>query len=174
MTLVNGPGHTTGRQAKTNRGAGDAVLGFEAGPTESSADANVEPDPDTYLPWPDPAKVAAWWAKRSSALARNSRYFLGKPIAADWLRQVLADGRQRQRAAAALELKLFQPGRPLYEVRAPGYWVEERRDIPESRLDFMHFSTAGSDVRKTTDRWISIISGPIRASSSSSLSSRAS
>jgi uncharacterized protein (TIGR02270 family) len=95
--------------------------GFEAGPTENPSDDNVDPDPDTYLPWPDPDKVAAWWAKRASGFPRNSRYLLGKPIAADWLRQVLKDGRQRQRAAAALELALLRPGQPLYEVRAPGF-----------------------------------------------------
>ena len=34
---------------------------------------------------------------------------------------VLRNGRQRQRAAAALELALQQPGQPLFEVRAPGF-----------------------------------------------------
>src|SRR5438270_891232 len=71
--------------------------GFEAGPTEDAADNDVDPDPDTYLPWPDPDKVAAWWAKRSSGFSRNSRYLLGKPIAEGWMLQVLKDGRQRQR-----------------------------------------------------------------------------
>jgi hypothetical protein len=28
---------------------------------------------------------------------------------------------QRQRAAAALELAILQPGQPLFEVRAPGF-----------------------------------------------------
>ena len=30
-------------------------------------------------------------------------------------------GRQRQRAAAALELAIRQPSQPLFEVRAPGF-----------------------------------------------------
>ena len=30
-------------------------------------------------------------------------------------------GYQRQRAAAALELAILKPGRPLFEVRAPGW-----------------------------------------------------
>ena len=46
-------------------------------------------------------------------------------------------------------------GNHLDEAPAPGYWVDERRDIPETTRDFMHFSTDGADVRKTTDRWIS-------------------
>ena len=39
----------------------------------------------------------------------------------DWLRDVWRNGRQRQRAAAASELALQQPGQPLVEVRAPGF-----------------------------------------------------
>jgi len=46
-------------------------------------------------------------------------------------------------------------GNHLDEVPAPGFWADERREIPETTRDFMHFSTAGADVRKTTDRWIS-------------------
>jgi hypothetical protein len=38
----------------------------------------------------------------------------------EWLGQVLRDGYQRQRAAAALELAIRNPGQPLFEVRAPG------------------------------------------------------
>jgi uncharacterized protein (TIGR02270 family) len=94
---------------------------FEAGPTENPADEDVDPDPDGFLPWPDPDKVAAWWAKHSSDFPRNSRYLLGKPIGSDWCREVLKTGRQRQRAAAALELAIRRPGTPLVEVRAPGF-----------------------------------------------------
>ena len=36
------------------------------------------------------------------------------------LRDVLRHSMQRQRAAAALELVLLEPGRPLFEVRARG------------------------------------------------------
>jgi len=39
----------------------------------------------------------------------------------DWLKIVLRDGRQRQRAAAALELAIRQPGQPLFNVKAPGF-----------------------------------------------------
>ena len=39
----------------------------------------------------------------------------------DSLRDVLKNGYQRQRAAAALELAIREPGKPLYEVRAPGF-----------------------------------------------------
>ena len=46
-------------------------------------------------------------------------------------------------------------GNHLESVPAPGYWAGERKDIPETTLDFMHFSTAGADERRVTDRWIS-------------------
>jgi len=39
----------------------------------------------------------------------------------EWLKTVLRDGRQRQRAAAALELAIRQPGTPLFNVKAPGF-----------------------------------------------------
>jgi hypothetical protein len=52
---------------------------------------------------------------------QGARYLLGKPMNPDWLRDILRNGRQRQRAAAALELALQQPGQPLFEVCAPGF-----------------------------------------------------
>jgi hypothetical protein len=39
----------------------------------------------------------------------------------EWLQQVLRDGYLRQRAAAALELAIRQPGTPLFNVKAPGF-----------------------------------------------------
>jgi hypothetical protein len=39
----------------------------------------------------------------------------------DWLRQVLREGKQRQRAAAALELAIREPNKPLFNVAAPGF-----------------------------------------------------
>ena len=95
--------------------------GFEAGPTENPEDENVEMDPDDNLPWPDPALIAKWWNAHQGEFQKGARYLLGKPITVDWLQQVLRIGRQRQRAAAALELAMRQPGKPLFEVRAPGF-----------------------------------------------------
>jgi hypothetical protein len=46
---------------------------------------------------------------------------MGKPITIDWCKQVLRTGRQRQRAAAALELAMRRRGSPLFEVRSPGF-----------------------------------------------------
>jgi uncharacterized protein (TIGR02270 family) len=85
---------------------------YNAGPTEDPADENVEMDPDDNLPWPEPSLVQQWWDANRSRFQNGSRYLLGNPITDDWLKIVLRDGRQRQRAAAALEIALRNPGQP--------------------------------------------------------------
>jgi uncharacterized protein (TIGR02270 family) len=94
---------------------------FEAGPSEDPADDNVEMDPDERLPWPDVALIERWWAKRHGEFAPGARYLLGKPITIEGAEQVLRMGKQRQRAAAAMELAILRPGSVLFEVRAPGF-----------------------------------------------------
>jgi uncharacterized protein (TIGR02270 family) len=100
---------------------GEWPNGFEAGPTEDPEDENVEMDPDEDLPWPEPERIARWWHAHRSAFQSGTRYLLGKPMSPAWLQDVLRNGRQRQRAAAALELAMQQPGQPLFEIRAPGF-----------------------------------------------------
>ena len=94
---------------------------FEAGPTENPEDEDVEMDPDENLPWPDPKLVARWWGQRQDEFQPGTRYLLGKPISAAWCQEILRTGRQRQRAAAALELAIRHPGKPLFNVAAPGF-----------------------------------------------------
>ena len=50
----------------------------------------------------------------------------GLEITAESARRTLRNGQQRQRAAAAIELALFQPRAPLFEVRARGSWQQQR------------------------------------------------
>jgi len=100
---------------------GERPEGFESGPTEDPADENVEMDADENLPWPDPTLIEKWWQSCRSGFQPGTRHLLGKPITIDWCKHVLRVGRQRQRAAAALELAMRQPGTPLFEVRAPGF-----------------------------------------------------
>lgn len=95
--------------------------GFESGPTEDPADEDVQMDPDENLPWPDPTLILKWWQLNKSSFQSGTRYLLGKPITIERCQQVLRIGRQRQRAAAALELAMRKPGTPLFEVRAPGF-----------------------------------------------------
>jgi uncharacterized protein (TIGR02270 family) len=100
---------------------GKSPEGFEAGPTENPEDENVEMDPDEDLPWPNPELVLGWWNKNKGRFKNGTRYLLGQPISSAHLQQVLRIGRQRQRTAAALELAMMKPGRPLFEARAPGF-----------------------------------------------------
>jgi len=93
---------------------------FEAGPTENPEDENVDMDPDDNLPWPAPELIAKWWSVHQAEFQNGARYLLGKPISVEWCQQVLRSGRQRQRAAVALELAIREPGQPLFNVAAPG------------------------------------------------------
>jgi uncharacterized protein (TIGR02270 family) len=95
--------------------------GFESGPSEDPNDENVEMDPDEHLPWPDPNLIEKWWAEHNGNFQRGTRYLLGNPISVVWCEHVLRAGRQRQRAAAALEIAIRQPGRALFNVAAPGF-----------------------------------------------------
>lgn len=94
--------------------------GFESGPNDDPGDENVEMDPDDNLAWPDPGAVTKWWAKKSGEYANGTRYLIGKPMTIENLQRALRVGYQRQRAAAAIELAIRNPGQPLFEVRARG------------------------------------------------------
>lgn len=100
---------------------GEPPEGFESGPTENPEDENVTLDPDENLAWPKAEAVEKWWSDRQDAFVKGKRYLVGKPVTLDWLHEVLQSGYQRQRAAAALELAIQQPGQPLFEVRSPGF-----------------------------------------------------
>ncbi len=97
-----------------------APADFAAGPNDDPADENVALDEDEHLPWPDPARLSAWWSGNKARFAAGTPYFLGVPKdQADYV-MALSEAFQRQRRAAALELALRQPGRAMFEVRARG------------------------------------------------------
>ena len=104
---------------------GEWPEGFEAGPTESPEDEDVELDPDEDIPWPESELIAEWWSKNKGKFANETQYLFGQPISAEHLHKILRTGYQRQRAAAALELAILQPGQPLFEVRAP--WSRQKQ-----------------------------------------------
>ncbi len=99
----------------------DKPEGFEAGPTEDPEDDNVEMDADEDLPWPNPQLIEKWWFTHRIEFQHGIRHLLGKPITVEWLQEVLRIGKQRQRIAAATELAMRQPGRPLFNTSAPGF-----------------------------------------------------
>lgn len=92
---------------------------FESGPNDDPNDPNVDMDEDDGLPWPDAAKIQAWWHANSQRFQPGTRYFMGEPLNRDNCVRVLKEGFQRQRIAAALYLSLLNPGTPLFEWRAP-------------------------------------------------------
>jgi len=82
-------------------------VGVETGPTDDPADPDVELDPDDKLPWPDPERVAKWWAAQRGGYAPGTRYLIGKPITPESLaeiRRMFVDAQeraQRERDVAA-------------------------------------------------------------------------
>jgi uncharacterized protein (TIGR02270 family) len=95
--------------------------GFESGPNEDPLDKRVDLDPDEHLPWPHLEKLKTWWGLNKSKFHEGTRYLVGQPTTPASLQEVLHQGNQRQRFAAALELGLREPGRPIFEIRAPGF-----------------------------------------------------
>jgi uncharacterized protein (TIGR02270 family) len=95
--------------------------GFDVGPGDDPQDENVLPDPDGDLPWPRVRMVGAWWESRKSFFASGKRYLAGREVSAGAVREVLAGGLQRQRAAAAVELVVLERNTPLVEVRSPAF-----------------------------------------------------
>ena len=93
--------------------------GYDAVPNDDPEDGNVAMDPYEELPCPSFERITAWWNKNRGSYPNGLRHLQGKPITEDHLQYVLKTGRQRSRAAAALELAMMKPGQPLFEVRAP-------------------------------------------------------
>jgi uncharacterized protein (TIGR02270 family) len=101
---------------------GDKPESFEAGPSENAEDSDVSMDLDESLGWPVPAMVTQWWNKHRPRFQSGRRYFRGKEITVESLRDGLVNGTQLQRATAALGIALRDPTRPLFEVRARGHF----------------------------------------------------
>lgn len=96
------------------------------GPNDNPEDDNVDLDPDEGLPWPDIPKIQAWWQANGSGYANGTRTFMGGPVTAARCQEILRTGYQRQRIGAALYACLLEPGRALFEWRAPA-WRQKRR-----------------------------------------------
>ncbi len=99
---------------------GEQPESFAVGPTENPEDEEVAMDSDEDLPWPDPQRIQTWWSTNKGCFQAGVRYLVGQPSTLEQCQRVLVTGRQRQRAAATLELALMLPDTPLFETRAPG------------------------------------------------------
>lgn len=99
-------------------------------PSEEPQDEDVAVDEDEDLPWPDPARVAAWWSRHASSLPTGERLFAGAPVGRDGASRALTVRTQRMRAYAALQLAMLRPGEPLFAVAAPARrqwrWLREQ------------------------------------------------
>jgi uncharacterized protein (TIGR02270 family) len=99
---------------------GEEPEGFESGPSEDTEDENVDLDPDEDLPWPSPEMIKKRWQEHRKDFRPGVRYLRGKEMNMGSLRDALIHGNQRQRAAAALEMAIREPLKPLFEIRATG------------------------------------------------------
>jgi uncharacterized protein (TIGR02270 family) len=97
------------------------------GPTDDPADDNVAIDVDENLAWPNALKIQARWEKDRTHFAEGIRHLRGLPLTRDCCNDVLRNGYQRQRRAAAYSLALIDGGRPLWNWRA-------RSDIQNNSL----------------------------------------
>jgi uncharacterized protein (TIGR02270 family) len=119
--------------ARVAGGAVSMITGADLGYEDLDADAPAlpaegvseeeeiaGPDADEGLDWPSPEGIARWWSKRSAAFQSGIRHLRGKPMSPVSLAETLVSGTQRQRAAAALEMAILNPGQVLFEVRERG------------------------------------------------------
>jgi len=108
----------TGIDVAANSLDREAPEGFEAGPTESPDDEDVELDPDEDLPWPDSQKIDVWWKHNQQNYFSDKRYIWGQELSAESLKNVLRHGNQRQRLFAANVSALYDRDHPLFNVQA--------------------------------------------------------
>ena len=99
--------------------------GVDFGPNDDPNDDNVAMDEDDGLPWPDVEKVSRWWQAHGHRFTPSKRYFMGEPPSSAHCLDVLKNGYQRQRMAAAIYLCLLKPGTPLFNCAAPA-WRQQR------------------------------------------------
>ncbi|WP_042112880.1 TIGR02270 family protein, partial [Pseudomonas aeruginosa] len=97
----------------------EALPDYDPGPNDDPDDEDVALDDDENLTWPDAARVTAWWRDHGARFVAGRAYLLGEPLGEARCRQVLRDGQQRQRMAAACLLARFVPNLPLFPTGAP-------------------------------------------------------
>ncbi|HBP5604827.1 TPA: TIGR02270 family protein [Pseudomonas aeruginosa] len=97
----------------------EALPDYDPGPNDDPDDEDVALDDDENLTWPDAARVTAWWRDHGARFVAGRAYLLGEPLDEAHCRQVLRDGQQRQRMAAACLLARFVPNLPLFPTGAP-------------------------------------------------------
>ncbi|MCP4474437.1 MAG: TIGR02270 family protein, partial [Gammaproteobacteria bacterium] len=87
-------------------------------PNDDPDDDNIKLDEDENLPWPDIDKVKSIWVNHGRNFIAGKRYFMGREITTEFLKDKLINGYQRQRHAATMELALIDSNMPLQNTRA--------------------------------------------------------
>ena len=87
-------------------------------PNDDIDDDNTGLDEDENLPYPDVEKITSLWRNHGQNFIVGRRYFMGRPITAELLKNKLQYGTQRQRHAAAMELALNESDVQLTNTRA--------------------------------------------------------
>jgi uncharacterized protein (TIGR02270 family) len=104
----------------------DLAQDAPSGPAGDEPEELALLDYESNLSWPSAPLVAQWWKKNEHAFPPGMRYLGGKPITAQSAIEVLVNGKQRLRSAAAFELALLNPSDVLFEVRARGSQQEKK------------------------------------------------
>lgn len=94
---------------------------------QDGADDDFAEDPDEGLPWPDPAKLAAWWKANASRFNKTTHYRHGQSHSRQVLIDILHHGNLPDRYHAAFELALLDSASPLLETHA--FADRQRRDL---------------------------------------------
>lgn len=96
------------------------------GPNDDPADDDVEPDPDGHLPFPDAARLDAWWERHAGSHPPGQRRCAGLLAETSVWKVRLRCASQAERWQVALELALAD-GR-VFPVQAPAVqqhrWLE--------------------------------------------------
>ncbi len=85
-------------------------------------------DEDDALPWPKPEAFRAWWQSSQSRFECARQYFLGGPVAVDWMAKVIAGGPLAWRPLAAEHWQRLTHG-PLFPTHLPA--SAQRAIFPE-------------------------------------------
>ena len=90
----------------------------ETTPNDDLADGDVSMALDDDLPWPDADRLRDWWCEHQRQFDPRVRYLCGRPKEPGSLLEILGNGCQPVRAAAAQELALLAPAEPLFPVQS--------------------------------------------------------
>ena len=108
----------TGIDLEKNHLAAEIPPAIAVQPNSDTDDDDVSLDEDENLLWPNPELVSSIWMSQGQNYIAGQRYFMGKKINTDFLRNTFSNVNQRQKYAVAMELALTDSTTPLYNTRA--------------------------------------------------------